>query len=385
MAQSPRARPKRRKPGTGTIRCKAGRDQPYEAAFPLDHGRYRYEYFSTRPEAEAHLDRLTAERDHTEQPRNIAGGSRRVDQFLPAWLESKQGHVRHKTYRGYKYYCELASGQIGTLRLDQVTREKADALIGYFHRRGFQNVSQLRACLLQAFEYAFEEDYIKKNPFSKAKAPSVTRRPGIALSEAERTLLLMLAATEDKLLRDVEITPLYPLWHIYSRLGLRKGEGMALLWGKSGIDLDAGMLTVSRQITAAGKLQYISDPKTKRSKRTLPIPPDLIEILRQHQKDQIKRAANDPHWQNHGLVFPGLHGAPVSYWYITSRWRKLCKRAGIIGMTIHDLRHTALTLFELGGTPRNVVQAIAGHSSQAITGLYTEHVDMASMRRAMGA
>ncbi len=376
---------KRRKPATGTIRYKEGRDQPYEAAFPLDHGRYRYDYFSTRPEAEAHLDRLVAERDSTEQPRNITGGSQRVDQFLPAWLESKRQHIRYKTLRAYTYYCELASGQIGALRLDQMSRERADALLGYFHRRGFQNVAQLRACLLQAFKYAFEEDYIKKNPFAKAKAPPVKRRPGNPLSEAERTLMLMFAATEDRLLRDAEVIPLCPLWHIYSRLGLRKGEGIGLLWGRGGIDLDSRTLTVSRQITAAGKLQYTSEPKTPRSQRTLPLLPDLVELLKRHKDDQIKRAAGDPEWKNQALVFPGLHGAPVSYWYITSRWRALCKRAEIEDVTIHDLRHTALTLLELAGTPQNVVQAVAGHSTQVMTRHYVDHVDLENMRRAMGA
>lgn len=379
------ARPARRKPGTGTIRHKAGREQPWEAAFPIGGGDYRYDSFSTRPEAAAHLDRLTAEARDAEQPRNIAGGSQRVDAYLAGWVEAKAAHVRYSTYRNYKYMCELASGQIGAQRLDQVTREQADALLSYFARHRFQNVSGMRAVLRQAFEYALEEDYIRKNPFQKARAPEVTRRKAQVLDAAQRAHLLVLGATDDRLAREAEAVPLGPLWHLYARLGLRHGEAIALLWGRGGVDLDAGALTVSRQITAAGKVILESDPKTRRSRRTLPLPADLIALLRQHREAQTRRAAADPDWQQRGLVFAAAHGAPVGYWYVSTRWRKLRARAGIVGMTIHDLRHTALWLLEQAGTPRNVVQAIAGHSSQAITGHYVDHADQASMRAALGA
>lgn len=384
MAPREASKSQRRKPNTGTIREKPGRNESYEAAFPLGHGKHRYDYFSTRPEAEAHLDRLTEERDNTEAPRNIVGGSRRVDQFLPQWLETKR-KLKPKTFRGYKYYCELACGQIGSRRVDAVDRECADALIAYFESRQFQNTAQMRVCLMQAFEYAREEDYIKKNPFKKVKVAAVERRQGIALTLEQRAYLLECAATEDRLRMDAMIIPLFPLWHVYSRLGLRHGEGIALLWGKSGVNLEAKTLTISRQITTAGKGQIEGTPKTKRSNRTLPIPPDLLEILKRHKEQQIKQAAGDPEWENHGLVFPTEHGRPISYWYVQNRWDKLRTRAGFNSVNIHDLRHTALWLLENDGAPPNVVQAIAGHGSQAMTRHYVDHADMESMRRALGA
>lgn len=384
MAPRTPERPERRKPGSGSIRYKKGRESPWEAAFPIGHEQHRYDSFSTRQEAAAHLDRLTAERDDADTPRNITGGSQRVDQFLPCWLETKR-NLKPKTIRGYTYYCELASGQIGTFRVDQINRTRADGLIAYFERKGFQNTSQLHACLLQAFEYALEEEYIKKNPFKKVKVAAVERRPGIALTVEQRSFLLFCAQTEDRMQRDDAVIPLRPLWHIYSCLGFRRGEGIGLLWGKSGVDLEAKTITVSRQITTAGKGQYEGTPKTKRSGRTVPIPPDLLDILIQHKEQQIKRAATDAQWEHHGMVFPDAHGRPISYWYIQNRWAKLRTRASLPEMTIHDMRHTALWLLENSGSPPNVTQAIAGHSAQSMTRHYVDHADLASMRRALGA
>src|SRR5262245_29174472 len=156
------AKPVRRKPGTGTVRFKKGRERPWETTFPLGRGQKpRYDSFSTRQEAEAYLDRLTAERDHADTPRNVAGGSRRVDEFLPDWLAMKRPHIKLKTFDSYQYLCELACGEIGNYRVDEVARETAASLLTFFYNQGFKNVSQMRAVLKQAFEYALEEEYIK--------------------------------------------------------------------------------------------------------------------------------------------------------------------------------------------------------------------------------
>jgi integrase len=371
-------RPKRRRPNSGTIRYKPGRERPWEAAFPLGHGEYRYDSFSTRSDAAAFLDRLTAERARATAPRNIPGGSQRVDTFLIAWLTMKQAHVKPNTLQSYQYLCELASGQLGGLRLDQVDRQRADGLIAYFHRRKFKAVGQLRAVLRQAFEYALDEDYIARNPFQRVKTPPVEHRHGIALSKEQRAQLLDAATIEDN--PDV---PLRPLWHLYARLGLRRGEGMGLRRGD--IDWSAKTITIAQQYVSHGGKTVLSTPKTRRSRRTIPVPDDILQLLHNLLAAQVRRAADDPRWVVSGLVFCNAHGGNVTVGHVRYRWEQLRARAGIPAqMTIHDLRRTALTILELGGTPRNVVQAIAGHSSATQTAAYTDHAGIEDMRQALG-
>lgn len=376
MARKKRSR---RKPGTGAIRFKKGRSLPWEADFPLGHDEHRYGSFATRAEAEAYLDQLVADRDSNEAPRNITGGSQRVDVFLTKWLTMKQPHIKPKTYLNYRYLCNLAVGEIGGMRIDEVLRERADDLIGYFHRRGFKNVAQLRNVLFSAFQYAEQQSYVKRNPFQWVNAPPVDRRQGIALTEAQRAALLAAGAVEDN-----PAVPLAPLWHLYCRLGLRRGEGLGLR--RSDINFTTGTITIAQQLTSVGTATVVSTPKTKKSRRTIPIPADLLDILRRHLDDQVKRAAADPDWEMNGLVFVGAHGQQLPVEYIRRRWKALKSRTGVPGqMTLHDLRHTALTILELGGNPRNVVQAIAGHASATTTGHYTDHADLDDMRRALGA
>lgn len=365
-------RQERRKPGTGTIRYKKGRDLPWEAAFPLEHGQYRYDYFSTRSEAGAHLDRLASERDHKEQPRNIAGGSQRVDTFLMGWLDVKRPHVKEKTILGYIYLCELASGQIGMYRLDEITRKRADDMFAYFYRRGFKNISQMRSVLRQAFAYAQEEDYITKNPFDRAKAPSVERRKAIALTREQRT----------ELLNAFRRHPFEALFHLYSRLGLRRGEGSGLRWAD--FNRKERTLTIATQLSEVRGRPTRTTPKTKRSIRIIPLPPDVFDLIVEHYDWQRKHAARNPKWKENGLMFPTRHGNPIYPSSLLSTFKRVLRCTSIPqNLTIHDLRHTAEYLLEQDGIPLSTRMALLGHSTAAMAGHYADHADMAAMRYAV--
>jgi integrase len=374
------AKPARRKPGTGAIRFKRGRERPYEAGFKLSNGETRYEYFSTAEEAAAHLDQLVAERDNAEAPRNIAKGSQSVIQFLTAWLQIKAAHVSAKTLQDYKYQCDLAAGEIGRYRIDQVDLMMADTMLATFARQGYKNVAQMRMVLKQAFDYAEENNYIKKNPFRKSTAPATKHKKRVVLNERQRAALLEAAAA----LEDAAL-PLAPLWHLYSRLAFRRGEGLGLRWAD--IDFDAATITVAQQRTTVGSQTITKEaPKGGEDKvRIIPVPLDLLDMLHAHQKAQIKRAAADPEWQLTGLVFVGEHGRPPAAYTVNRRLDKLIEHAGLPrDLVPHGLRHTALTLLALAGVPANVRKALSGHSTAKMDEHYTSHAALEDVRRALG-
>jgi integrase len=296
-----------------------------------------------------------------------------VRTFLPTWLAIKSGRVRPKTLAIYQYYCELAETEIGGYRMDEVTREHADALLTYFHSINFKNVDQLRSTLAQAFEYALEEDYIRKNPFKKAKAPIVERKKAVALTVAQRNALL----------REVAGTPLCGLWHFYSRLGFRRGEGLGLLW--SNINWDAGTVSITQQYAELNGRIIKSAPKTKRSERTIPIPLNLLDILRKHREWQRERAAAIPGWEDNDLIFPDDLGRPRHPSSVLYTFKQLVKRLGLPPMTIHHLRHTAQYRLEQDGAPLSIRMAILGHTSIAMAGHYGDHADLEAMRQVISS
>jgi integrase len=65
---------------------------------------------------------------------------------------------------------------------------------------------------------------------------------------------------------------------------------------------------------------------------------------------------------------------------IKKSWRSVCKRAGVVGLKIHDLRHTAATRLIQGGLPQAEVARILGHSSISMTFRYVNADDTTVLR-----
>lgn len=375
MARKPKH--PRRKPNTGCIRYKKGRALPWETDILVGHDDRRYDSFASWEEAAAHLDRLVAERDNTDRPRNLAGGSQRLDRFLTDWLTERHPHLKEKTYQNYAYLCDLAVGYFGgERRIDTIERKDAVACYAYFAARGFKDVGQLRMVLAQAFAVAEEEDYVKKNHFRRVKAPPTEHRCGMALTKFQRADMLRVAEDLD------EWTA--PLWHLYSRVGLRRGEGIGLLWGN--INWQDKTISITQQYTDVHNKTVQSTPKTKRSRRTFPVPDDIMDMLARLRKAQAKRAAGNKDWVNNGLVFTDANGGALNVNHIRWRWIQIKKRAGIEPRArIHDLRHTALYHMEQAGVPVSVRMAFAGHATARTADDYANHAseDMDAMRAAL--
>ena len=73
-----------------------------------------------------------------------------------------------------------------------------------------------------------------------------------------------------------------PLYYLELATGLRRGELLALQW--SDLVLDAGTLSVTKQIYEVNGKMQMRIPKTKASIRKLVLPPAVIEVFREYQK-----------------------------------------------------------------------------------------------------
>jgi len=111
-------------------------------------------------------------------------------------------------------------------------------------------------------------------------------------------------------LRHAESSRYHAALVLIASTGLRKGEALWLAWER--VDLDAGALKVAATIGRVYNRLVISEPKTDRARRTVPLSPAVVAMLRRHrtaQKAERLRAANQ--WQDSGLVFTTELGGPV--------------------------------------------------------------------------
>lgn len=79
---------------------------------------------------------------------------------------------------------------------------------------------------------------------------------------------------------------LYALFHLVAFRGLRRGEACGQRWTDT--NLDAGLLTVAKQLVVNGWEVYEDDPKTDAGARTIALDSDTVQALKQHRAQQDK-------------------------------------------------------------------------------------------------
>jgi integrase len=229
--------------------------------------------------------------------------------------------------------------------------------------KGWQVVRNSWTLLSSILESAVEYGYLQVNPARGVRFPqkAIKRKPAIIagddfvkllgnLREPYRTMVSLIAAT-----------------------GLRIGELLALRW--SALDLDGGTLAV-RESVFEGKFQ---PPKTQRARRTIPLGPRAVAVLKRHRETAIRREPDE-------LVFGNAKGEPFREAKLLQRvLQPAAAEVGLGRVTWHQFRHIHSSLLNDLRVPAKIAQEQLGHASISTTlGIYTHVVD-ASHRSAVEA
>jgi integrase len=119
----------------------------------------------------------------------------------------------------------------------------------------------------------------------------------------------------------------------------------------------------------------LRDVKTESSAASVPLPAELIAILRRHRRDQFgdTRVARA---NTLGLVFTTKNGTPLAPRNVNRSFETLCRRANVRSIRLHDLRHSCATLLFAIGVEAATVQRILRHSSISVTtGTYVDVIE----------
>jgi len=161
---------------------------------------------------------------------------------------------------------------------------------------------------------------------------------------------------------------------------MRQAELLGLRWRD--VDRETGTITVRHQLATNEPERIFVELKTKSSRRTISLPPPVLDILRRHHIRQLEhRLQSGGKWQDHDLVFSRNHGLPYHPTEIRRHWKGVKAKAGIPEhVRFHDLRHSALTILATRGVPPRTLMGIAGHSTIAVTMQIYAHLDADNVR-----
>ena len=171
----------------------------------------------------------------------------------------------------------------------------------------------------------------------------------------------------------------WPLWVLIVTTGLRVSEALGLAW--SDVDLEAASVRVAHQLARVNGEWVRSEPKTRRSRRTVALIPIAVEALREQRVRQDRERADHPRPID-SLVFTTPVGAPIHSTNILPAWYATLKRLGLPRVTTHDLRHSAATMMLAAGVPLPVIADVLGHSTMRVTADLYAHIGVELRRDA---
>lgn len=285
----------------------------------------------------------------------------RVDQWFDTYLNDVAAKkVRPSTL--HRYQGDVRNHVIpalGRKRLDQVSPADLTALYNAKLASGLSPVSvrHLHAVIRRALNVACKWQLITRNVAMLVDPPSMQRREIEPLSASQSRQLLD-ACRGDRL---------EARWAVGIALGLRQGEVLGLQW--QDVDLDSGSLSVRRALQRQkGAGLVFTEPKTDRSRRTIPLPLPLLASMRAHRSRQLEeRLVAGTEWADSNCVFATLTGKPTDPRDDWMAFKSLLVAAGLPNVRLHDLRHTAASLLLLQGVSARVVMEVLGHSQISLT------------------
>lgn len=304
-----------------------------------------------------------------------------VDRWVATTLAASDRKQTTKATYATLAKVHIANGPLGTLTLDRVKPSDIDALTMHLRAKGkaSSTVRQVYTILRALLDAAVRDGLLARNPALSVARPGVERKEARSLSPAE--VLALLDATKG--------SRFAPLVAFLARTGLRRGEALALHW--SDVDDAGGVIRVRGTLSrddrrSAGDKLVITEPKTERSRRAVALSKPVRAILaRQRELQAADRAALPDLWQDSGLVFTSEVGGPVDPRNALRAVSVAAEKAGLAGVTVHTLRHSAASGMLNAGVPLTAVSDVLGHSSIAITGDVYGHVAPEVQRAAMDA
>jgi integrase len=236
-----------------------------------------------------------------------------LNAYLDHWLEAAaKPRLRERTYDDYvallrRYVREPLGGK----KLSHLRPLDIQKLYSAMQERGLSPriVRYTHAVLSSSLKQAVRWGMLTRNPATLVQLPKQTRTEMRALSGEEAAQFLKALAESRHAV----------LFKFALATGMRPEEYLALQW--KDIDLVQGTATVQRALVwKKGGGWRFDEPKTARSRRTVPLPQTLARDLREHRlRQNEERLQLGSEWEANDLVFCTATGTPLNPQNLTAR------------------------------------------------------------------
>jgi integrase len=317
----------------------------------------------TKRQAEDALNALLVETGGSEP---IADGS--FAELAERWLALASGTLSPTTLAEYRRLLDkIILPRFGSTKLRSLRTSDLDAFYAQLGRRGVpggrplgaQSIRHVHALLRRLLNQAAKWGWIAVNPAANASPPKVYKQD-LQLPSPDAVIAILAAARE----HDPDLGCFLRLSAV---TGARRGEVCALRWS----DLDGkGTLRIRRAIVGDRSDELVEkDTKTHAARRIALDQATLASLAEHRERCQQRAKACGTSLRKDAFVFStSVDGeTPWRPSRVTLAFIRLCRREGVEGVRLHDLRHFAATQMLVAGVPVKTVAGRLGHANAATT------------------
>lgn len=291
----------------------------------------------------------------------------KVQDWTNEWLAVYvKNRVKCRTYQKYRQVLNShVLPSLGESELDSVTAHDVQQLIYVElleNKKLAGNTINIAIAVLKGmFASAEDAELIVKNPCARIKRVAVNEKRVDVFTVREQHKLECGIRQDGRLRMNGILISLY--------MGLRIGELLALTWDD--VDFQHNTITINKTKASSVDDRSYTSPKTKSSTRVLPIPPNILPILKLMKKCSIGRWVIE------------YNGRPINERGYQALFERLQKRLGIQPRGFHALRHTFATRAMECGTDYKTLSELMGHANAMITINRYAHSLMDTKRKAI--
>lgn len=348
----------RRLPGEGSVRARP--DGRWEVRLSV--GGHRRSFYA--PDQEAALRLLAELRGKQLAGRLPQPTTLTVGEFITEWLGTHGAALRPGTVESYR--VKLARlGPLFGLRLGRLEARHLAATYAALRGRGLApaTVRATHAVVHKALADAVRWGLLPQNPAAAVTPPPAPPR-ALAWGLAEARAFVAHCRQED--------TPQTRLFTFLVWSGLRLGEALALQWQDVRWDPAGVVVRVERQLSRLRSGYAEGLPKTAAGRRAFSLPPPVADVLKRQRAWQ-ERVGIPPRPDQR--LWVTAHNTPLDRAALRRSLDRLCRRAGLPALRVHDLRAVHATVLVVAGVDIKEVQRRLGHASLRMTlGVYAKPV-----------
>ncbi|KJV76532.1 phage integrase family protein [Rickettsia hoogstraalii str. RCCE3] len=243
--------------------------------------------------------------------------------------------INNKRWKDYAASVDRYAKHLYPRKISTIQKTDIQELFNNLTKTGKYGANRFLEVLSPVFSKAIELELLTINPVIGIKKHQEQSRDRYLTREEIPRFFTAIADEKNQVMKDFFLIALYT--------SVRKDNLLTMRW---------------EQVSFADKQLYLSDTKNGDPHR-LPLLDQAIEILkaRKEQSNSI--------W-----VFPSESSSSGHLQEPKKAWKRICKKAGIANLRIHDLRRTIPSWMAMTGANQYVIGQLLNHRDPRSTAVY---------------